>query len=133
MDIPMMANFVKNYRAKYNQYPSDWAVMEYDAVYALKQGVEKAKSIDIEKVKKALKGMTVTTTRGKLYFRKMDNMLNCQSYIGIIADDPQYPFPIYKDLLIVTGEESWRPESEIPAVREKAGLAKKRKAEELKF
>ncbi len=133
MDIPMMANFVKNYRAKYNQYPSDWAVMEYDAVYVLKQGIEKAKSIDIEKVKNALKGMTVNTTRGKLYFRKIDNMLNCQSYIGIIADDPKYPFPIYKDLLIVTGEESWRPESEIPAVREKSGLAKKRKPEELKF
>ena len=133
MDIPMMANFVKNYRAKYNQYPSDWAVMEYDAVYVLKQGIEKAKSIDVEKVKNALKGMTVNTTRGKLYFRKIDNMLNCQSYIGIIADDPKYPFPIYKDLLIVTGEESWRPESEIPAVREKSGLAKKRKPEELKF
>jgi branched-chain amino acid transport system substrate-binding protein len=133
MDIPMMANFVKNYRTKYNQYPSDWAVMEYDAVYVLKQGIEKAKSIDIEKVKKAMKGMTVNTTRGKLYFRKIDNMLNCQSYIGLIADDPKYPFPIYKDLVIVTGEESWRPESEIPAVREKAGLAKKRKPEELKF
>jgi branched-chain amino acid transport system substrate-binding protein len=133
MDIPMMANFVKNYQAKYKQYPSDWAVMEYDAVYVLKQGVEKAQSIDIEKVKNALKGMTVDTTRGKLHFRKIDNMLNCQSYIGIIADDPKYPFPIYKDLLIITGEESWRPESEIPAVREKAGLGKKRKAEELKF
>jgi branched-chain amino acid transport system substrate-binding protein len=133
MDIPMMADFVKNYRAKYNQYPSDWAVMEYDAVYVLKQGIEKAQSIDTEKVKQALKGLTVNTTRGKLYFRKIDNMLNCQSYIGIIADNPQYPFPIYKDLVIVTGEESWRPESEIPAVREKAGLAKKRKAEELKF
>jgi len=39
MDVPMMANFVKNFRAKYNRYPSDWAVMEYDAVYALKQGI----------------------------------------------------------------------------------------------
>jgi len=133
MDIPMMANFVKNYRAKHNQYPSDWAVMEYDAVYVLKQAIEKAQSIDIEKVKNALKGMTVDTTRGKLNFRKSDNMLNCQSYIGIIADDPQYPFPIYKDLLIVTGEESWRPESEIAAAREKSGLAKRRSPGELKF
>ena len=40
----MMADFVKNFRAKYDRYPSDWAVMEYDAVYVLKQGVEKAGS-----------------------------------------------------------------------------------------
>ena len=38
----MMANFVKNFKAKNDRYPSDWAVMEYDAVYALKQGIEKA-------------------------------------------------------------------------------------------
>ena len=68
LDVPMMADFVKNFRAKYERYPSDWAVMEYDAVYVLKQGVEKAASIDTEKVKDALKGATVDTTRGRLSF-----------------------------------------------------------------
>ena len=43
LDVPMMADFVKNFKAKYDRYPSDWAVMEYDAVYALKQGIEKAR------------------------------------------------------------------------------------------
>ena len=42
LDVPMMNDFVKNFRAKYDRYPSDWAVMEYDAVYVLKQGIEKA-------------------------------------------------------------------------------------------
>ena len=32
LDVPMMANFVENFKAKYGRYPSDWAVMEYDAV-----------------------------------------------------------------------------------------------------
>lgn len=117
MDVPMMANFVKNFRAKYNRYPSDWAVMEYDAVYALKQGIEKAGSIDSEKVKDALKGLTINTTRGKLFFRCIDNQLSCSSYIGVVADDPKYPFPIYHDLVEVKGPDSWRPESEIVAAR----------------
>lgn len=117
MDIPMMANFVKNFRAKYNRYPSDWAVMEYDAVYVLKQGIEKAGSIDTEKVRVALKGATVNTCRGQLFFRAIDNMLSCSSYIGVVADDPNYPFPVYHDVVEVTGEESWRPESEIIAAR----------------
>ncbi|MBU1706075.1 ABC transporter substrate-binding protein [Patescibacteria group bacterium] len=117
LDIPMMADFVKNYRAKYGKFPSDWAVLCYDAVYALKQGVEKAKSIDTEKVKDSMKGMTVNLTRGKLTFREIDNQLRCSSYMGTITDDPRYPFPIYKDIVEVTGSESERPESEILAAR----------------
>ena len=119
MDVPMMANFVKNFRAKNNRYPSDWAVMEYDAVYVLKQGIEKAGSIDTEKVKDALKGATVDTTRGQLFFRKIDNQLSCSSYIGVVADDPKYPFPIYHDVVEVKGPDSWRPEAEIVAARMK--------------
>jgi branched-chain amino acid transport system substrate-binding protein len=117
MDVPMMSEFVKNFRAKYDRYPSDWAVMEYDAVYTLKQGVEKAGSIDTEKVKDALKGATVNTCRGSLTFRTIDNQLSCSSYIGVVADDPEYPFPIYHDLVEVKGPDSWRPEEEITAAR----------------
>ncbi|MEW5912253.1 MAG: ABC transporter substrate-binding protein [Thermodesulfobacteriota bacterium] len=117
LDIPMMANFVTAFKKKYNRYPSDWAVMEYDAVYVLKQGIEKAKSIDTEKVKAALKGATVATTRGQLYFRKIDNQLSCSSYLGVVADDPKYPFPIYHDVVEVKGPDSWRPEKEIIAAR----------------
>jgi len=119
LDVPMMANFVESFKAKYNRYPSDWAVMEYDAVYVLKQGIEKAGSIDTDKVKDALKGATVDTTRGQLHFRKIDNQLSCSSYIGVVADDAKYPFPIYHDLVEVKGPDSWRPEEEIVAARSK--------------
>ena len=119
LDVPMMSDFVKNFKAKYNRYPSDWAVMEYDAVYVLKQGIEKAASIESEKVKDALKGATVDTTRGKLFFREIDNQLSCSSYIGVVADDPAYPFPIYHDLVEVKGPDSWRPEAEILEARSK--------------
>ena len=119
LDVPMMANFVESFKAKYNRYPSDWAVMEYDAVYVLKQGIEKAGSIDTDSVKDALKGATVDTTRGRLQFRNIDNQLSCSSYIGVVADDPKYPFPIYHDVVEVKGPDSWRPEEEIVAARSK--------------
>lgn len=117
MDNKMMADFVAAFKKKYGRYPSDWAVMEYDAVYALKQGIEKAGSIDSEKVKDALTGATIETTRGALPFRKIDNQLNCPSYLGVVTDTKDYDFPIYKDLVVVSGEESWRPEAEIEAAR----------------
>ena len=56
--------------------------MAYDGVYALKQGIEKAGSTDTEKVKDAMKGMAVNTTREKLFFRKTDNQLSCLAYFG---------------------------------------------------
>jgi branched-chain amino acid transport system substrate-binding protein len=119
MNIPMMTNFVENYRKKYNRYPTDWAVMSYDGVYALKQGVEAAKSIDTEKVKKAMTGLSIDTCRGKLSFRNIDNQLNCSAYFGRIADDPKYPFPIYHDLMEYKGPDIWRAEAEITKARTK--------------
>ncbi|QTA80590.1 Leucine-binding domain-containing protein [Desulfonema limicola] len=118
MDLPLMENFVKTFREKYKRYPSDWAVLEYDSVYVLKQGIEKAGSIDNEKVKEALTGASIETCRGKLDFRRINNQLSCSSYIGIITDDPKYPFPVYKDIIEVKGSDSWRPESEILAHRQ---------------
>ena len=118
MNVPMMANFVKNYRAKYeDKYPTDWAVMGYDSVYALKQGIEKAGTIDTDKVKDAMKGLTVTLTRGKLQFRPIDNQLRCSSYVGVVKDDPKYPFPILAELIEIKAANSERPEAEIIAAR----------------
>ena len=117
LDVPMMADFVRNYMDKFGRYPSDWAVMAYDGVYALKQGIEKAASINSDTVKNAMRGMTIDTTRGRLFFREIDNQLSCSAYFGRIADDPNYPFPIYHDLLELKAPDNWRPEEEIVAAR----------------
>jgi branched-chain amino acid transport system substrate-binding protein len=119
MVVPMMANFVKNYQAKYDRYPTDWAAMSYDGVYALNQGVEKAGIVATEKVKEAMKGLAIDTTRGQLFFRKIDNQLSCSAYFGRVADDPKYSIPIYHDLFEFKGPDIWRPESEIISARAK--------------
>jgi ABC-type branched-subunit amino acid transport system substrate-binding protein len=89
----------------------------YDAVYALKQGIDKAGSINTEMVKDAMKGMTIDTTRGRLFFREIDNQLNCSVYFGRVADDPGFSFPIYHDLLELKAADIWRPEAEILSAR----------------
>ncbi len=119
LDIPMMANFVEKYKAKYDRYPTDWAVMSYDGVYAIKQGIEKANSLDSQKVQAAMRGMTVDSTRGKLFFRKIDNQASCSAYFGKVADDPKYSIPIYHELLEIKGSDILRPEAEIAAARAK--------------
>ena len=117
MDNPTMSRFVQAYRAKFDRYPTDWAVLLYDAVHILKQGIEKAQNTDIEKVKTALKGSVVDTTRGRFSFREIDNQLSCSVYFGKIADDNRYPFPIYHDLKEFKGADIWRSASEIKAAR----------------
>ena len=119
MENPRMTEFVKSYRAKFDRYPSDWAVLLYDAVHILRQGIEKANSTHIEDVKNAMRGMTVETTRGKLYFRKIDNQLSCSAYFGRVADDPGYSFPIYHNLQEFKGPDIWRSEEEIKTARGK--------------
>jgi branched-chain amino acid transport system substrate-binding protein len=116
MDIPMMAHPVKNFRAKYSRYPSDWAVMSYDGVYILKQGFEMVGGIETTG-RAALGGITIDTCRGKLFFREIDNQLSCSSYMGVVTDDPDYPFPIYGNLIEIKGPYSWRPKQEILQAR----------------
>jgi branched-chain amino acid transport system substrate-binding protein len=116
-DVPMMQRFVENYRARKGSYPSDWAVMSYDGVHAIRQGVEKAGSIETERVKDALKGLAIETTRGRLAFREIDNQLSASVYLGRVADDPRYDFPIYADLAEFKGPDIWRPEAEILEAR----------------
>jgi len=116
MDVPRMADFVKSFRDKYDRYPSDWAVLSYDGVHVLRQGIEKAGTLE-DSGRAALKGMKVQTTRGELFFREVDNQLSCSSYIGVVTDDPRYPFPIYGNLMEFKGPDTWRPEQEILAAR----------------
>jgi branched-chain amino acid transport system substrate-binding protein len=115
---PAMQSFISKWRKTHDgKYPTDWHVLAYDAVMTLKQGVEKAGSIDTEEVRTALKGATVQTCRGKLAFRGIDNQLICPVYMGFVEDDPEYSFPIYHDLQVFPGNQIMRPEAEIEAAR----------------
>lgn len=118
LDEPMMQAFVERHLERFGRYPTDWAVMAYDAVQVLRQGIEAAGSLDSDVVKDALTGATVTTTRGTLTFREVDNQLGVPAYVGRVADDPDYDFPIFHDLRVFPAEAVWRPESEILAARE---------------
>lgn len=119
MGNPRMNGFVKKYKAKFGRYPSDWAVLLYDAVHILKQAIEKSGSIDTERVKSSMVSMTVDTSRGRFYFREIDNQLSCSAYFGRVADDPKYDFPIYHDLLELKGPDIRRTEAEILEARKK--------------
>jgi branched-chain amino acid transport system substrate-binding protein len=125
MDNPIMQKYVKMYQGKFGKddYPDDFACMYFDALNGLDQGVTKAGSTDSDAVRKALKGATIDTCRGKLTFRDCNNQLDAPSYVGEVVDTPDYPFPIFdlKTMVVVQGHDVW-----VPTCEEVQKLQKKR-------
>lgn len=109
----------KHKRLTAGQYPSDWAIMIYDAVYALKAAVEKAGTTDGEAVAAAFDDLTFTSLRGELTIRACDHMANVGEYVGKTAYVDEYPFPILVDVVYVPAEEVWDSCEDIEAMRNK--------------
>ena len=98
--------FVKNFRARYNNdYPSDWAVMYYDALTVWAAAVTKAGSFDTDKVLGVLTGGSFDTLRGKITIRKEDKQANVPVWVGTTTKDPSYPFVILKDIVNPPGND----------------------------
>lgn len=117
LDVPMMQRFVAGYRARYGRLPSDWAVMCYDSVQALRQAAARAGSIDPARMRTALLDLELDTCRGRLLMRALDRQLACPSYLGTVGDDPAWPFPVLRDLMVIPGAECMRSEDEVRELR----------------
>ncbi len=68
-----LTSFNNEYKAKYGQWPSEWAILAYTAVQSWAYAVTKAGSFDGGKVADALSGATVPTIRGNLTIRACDH------------------------------------------------------------
>ncbi len=117
LNNPQMKAFVAKYRTRTGEYPSAWAVTVYDGLMALKMAVEKAKSIETEKVIDSIEGLKWDSLRGPLTIRPFDHMANCGIYFGVTFKDPKYPFYIMKNVTYIPGQEVWQSIEEIKALR----------------
>ncbi len=118
VDTPEMKVFLDKYRKAFGgNYPNAFAVFGYEAVYCVKQAMEKAKSSNKEKVADTLEGMEFTGPRGKRYFRACDHMVNGADYVGFTTKSPDYPFYILKDIMAVPAEQTLLSCEEIKKLR----------------
>jgi branched-chain amino acid transport system substrate-binding protein len=120
INTPEMQQFVEKYRAKYNEWPADWACMAYDGLIALTTAIKKANSIDSDEVVKALEGMHFASLRGDRYIRAEDHMANVGIYVGYTVKDPRYEgFLVMKDVVEVPAEDVWLSVEEAKALQPK--------------
>jgi branched-chain amino acid transport system substrate-binding protein len=100
-------DFVKRYHDRFKEYPSDWAVMDYDAMQVYASAANKAGSFDSDKVIKQIVGKSFSSLRGYSFtIREGDLQANVGETIGTTADSAgKYPFPILKDSTNLKGDD----------------------------
>jgi branched-chain amino acid transport system substrate-binding protein len=106
-----MDDFVKRYHDRYNEYPSDWAVMDYDAVQLWATAANNAKSFDSDAVMKKIVGQSFQSLRGYSFkIRSGDQQANVGETIGTTAESGgKYPFLTLKDSTNLKGDDMIMP------------------------
>jgi branched-chain amino acid transport system substrate-binding protein len=113
-----MNNFIEKYKIKTGEYPSAWAIMAYDGLTALRKAIEKAGSLDTEKVIDALEGLQWDSLRGPLFIGPARHLANGGLYFGTTFKDSSYPFYTLKDIIYIPGQEVWHSKEDIEMRRE---------------
>jgi branched-chain amino acid transport system substrate-binding protein len=107
-DTPENKRFVEAFRKRWDSYPSYPSETSYTALHALKKAVEKAKSIETEKVIEALEGLELDRPAGKCAIRKDDHQAVYAVPWGQITHDPKFPMPVLKNLKVFATDEYYR-------------------------
>jgi branched-chain amino acid transport system substrate-binding protein len=113
INTPESAKFLTAYRERFNDYPSDWAIMAYDAVKLWAQGAQKAKSAKADDLVAALEGGTFDSTRGQITIRAADHQASVPVYAGTVAPDPKVGFPTWKNVKSIPADQVWLSEAEL--------------------
>ena len=108
---PTMNAFVSRYRSIYGEYPSDWAVMDYDAMMMYAKAANAAGTFDSDKVLAQIVGHSFDSLRGyKFTIRPGDQQANVGETVGTTGDSGgKYPFPILVDFTNLTGDDLLMP------------------------
>ncbi|MHB8827486.1 MAG: ABC transporter substrate-binding protein [Acidimicrobiales bacterium] len=108
MNGPGLAAFIAQFKAKYGDYPSEWAIMAYSAVQTWAWGVNKAKTFAGTAVATALSGANVPTIRGTLNLRACDHQANVPEYVGTVAstDNSKYHMRLWDTKMFVAAPKT---------------------------
>ena len=80
---PVVKSFVDNYRAKYNDEPSAFAALGYDAVHVYAKALENAKSLSYEDIIEALGQVELEGVTGNLKFGENNNPIKSAAIMKI--------------------------------------------------
>ena len=112
--------FIKKYRAKYNEYPADWALLAYDSIYMIKDAYDGAKSTNGIKFRDAMAKLKFDGLRGKMHMRTLDNTWNSPVFLGVTKKTPEYPFPVLVNVDEIPGDVALPSVATVNEIRKEA-------------
>jgi branched-chain amino acid transport system substrate-binding protein len=83
-----MTGFVNEFRGKYGDAPSEWAILGYAAVQQWAWGVQRANSFSGDAVSAALAGASPATILGSPQIRACDHQTEVPEYVGTVSAQP---------------------------------------------
>jgi branched-chain amino acid transport system substrate-binding protein len=113
IDTPENKDFVQRYQARFLKYPSEWAIMAYDAYNLWANAANTAGSLDADKVMAEIVGKSFKGLRGTFTIRTLDHQADVPEWVGVTATSPDYPFPIMPTATLVPGSSLLMSEDQV--------------------
>lgn len=85
IDTPEHDAFLEAYQARFNDYPRLGSIVGYATILSIAAGIEKAGSVETDKLIEAFKGLTLMTPFGEITYRAEDHQSTMGSYVGRTA------------------------------------------------
>ncbi len=82
INTPEHKKFLAAYQKRWNDYPRLGSVVGYSTVMTAVAAMQKAGSLDSEKLVAAMKGLQVDTPLGKITYRALDHQSTMGAYVG---------------------------------------------------
>ncbi|HEY4856108.1 MAG TPA: ABC transporter substrate-binding protein [Xanthobacteraceae bacterium] len=93
-DVPENKMFTQAFLAEYKEVP-DWTDGEmYQALHILFAAIEKADSIEADKLVPAMENLEVSSVKGPILMRQCDHQGENQGFVVKVAASSKYPEPI---------------------------------------
>ena len=119
-DSSMNQRFVKDYYARFNEYPDYMAGETYAGVYFIKAAIERAGTTEADKIIEVMEKSPLSweTPEGWKTMRSEDHSVVEDCLWGQTSPNEKYGFAIPKSFESIQGEEICRTDEELKAVRE---------------
>ncbi|MBM3489945.1 MAG: branched-chain amino acid ABC transporter substrate-binding protein [Alphaproteobacteria bacterium] len=93
LENPANAAFVAAFQKEHGEVPDQFDGEAYHGLAVLAQGIEKAKSIEAEPLRKAMEGMVHDGIKGKVTMRACDHQGEQRGYVVQVAKTDKLPHP----------------------------------------
>jgi branched-chain amino acid transport system substrate-binding protein len=100
--------FIERYRKRWARFPNYSAETTYSSLFIMKAAVEKAQSLETDKVLAAMKGMQIRNPGGVRVFREADQQFIYNVPAGRPMMDAKYPIPVLGDLKVFEAKDYYR-------------------------